>query len=169
MMTPTWMKRVACDAADATAGEWTTPQTCPSPESLEVHERALRVATFTSPRHNSPMGRARQPNEPHTSPRKSTPGCTIGGGASNPREHVVNVPEGGLLIPASGETLTLNDPQVAVYFLRPKGDMTLLDATDDTTFVSDLPELGGYEFRCVPIRDDRNPSKVCYTYKLTRV
>jgi hypothetical protein len=158
MMTPPWMKRVACDAADVTAGEWTTRHTCSPPESQGVHERALRVATFTSPRHNSPMGRARQPNEPHTSPRKS-----------NPREHVVQVPEGGLLIPASGETLTLNDPQVAVYFLRPKGDMTLLDATDDTTFVSDLPELGGYEFRCVPIRDDRNPSKVCYTCKLTRV
>ena len=89
--------------------------------------------------------------------------------STNPNEHVVHVAQGGLLIPAIGQPYSLHEHQVAVYLLRPRDNITLLRATDSTIFVSDLPELRDYEFLCIPRRDDRNPSKVRYTYQVTRV
>lgn len=88
---------------------------------------------------------------------------------ANRYEHVVNVSDGGLLIPAIGQTYTLSMSQVAVYFIRPTNHTPLSKATDSTVFVSDLPELRGYTFLCIPIRDDTNPNKVRYTYQLKRV
>jgi hypothetical protein len=84
-------------------------------------------------------------------------------------EHVVTTPQGGLLIPAKGKSLTLYEHQVSAYSIRPQSGISLLLAVDSTIFVSDLRELQPYEFRCVPVRDDRNPQRVRYTYRLTRV
>jgi hypothetical protein len=81
----------------------------------------------------------------------------------------VTLPQGGLLIPARGKSLTLHEHQIRAYSIRPRSGISLLSSVDSTVFVSDLPELRGYEFLCTPIRDDRNPYKVRYTYILTRV
>ena len=81
----------------------------------------------------------------------------------------MTLPQGGLLIPARGKSLTLHEHQIRAYSIRPRSGISLLSSVDSTVFVSDLPELRGYEFLCTPIRDDRNPYKVRYTYILTRV
>ncbi len=83
--------------------------------------------------------------------------------------HLVRVTGGSLYIPVKNRSHNLNEHQIAAYFLRPRDNISLLKAVDDTIFVSDLVELMGYEFRCIPIRDDQNPHKVKYTYNLMRV
>jgi hypothetical protein len=88
--------------------------------------------------------------------------------SSNHCEHVISANDFTLKIPAKGKSFTLSADQISVYAMTPKSG-SLLNAVDTTLFVCDRPELHGYEFYCVPIRNDVNINKVTYTYKITRI
>ena len=72
----------------------------------------------------------------------------------------VNKPHGveRLYLYKVGVPITMVGNEASSYLFRPQNGKTLVNATENTVFVSDVPALAGYTFKVVPKVNGMTPT-----------